>query len=131
MIRKWIWKHRFVIFAFTPISFLLILGFLVVFAYFISGKYQTGSFIDIIFATILLINEICIILSLWLFVDNIIYIAHEKKCGLGQVVNCLLGIYPMILCGFFICSANPQMFVNYFLSPFRLLYEYIIHYAIN
>lgn len=117
------------LFLITFLSFLAIVLFSVFFVIYAPGHYEwdtdvrslSSKIVDIIFAILLLISNVCCIFSFCL-VLKVIYdlIRGKRKASMIQFKNILLGLYP-ILCVFFLCSGNFDTFLEYLISPIKLL----------
>lgn len=107
-------KARTVPFVITMLSFLSIALFFVFFVNYAPGNYtwdanidvQSISVSDIIFAFLLIINDICIFVSFYMFFKvSYNLIRRKETISLKQFRDIILGLYPIIII-FLICSWN-------------------------
>lgn len=113
------------VYAVSLISFIIIFLFLVFFAIYTPGNYFQStnskiSILDIIFAIILLLNDICVILSFIEFTKSCYFICQKKQFSLKQFGEIILGAYPIILV-FFLCNWNLTSLYHYLLAPIQIL----------
>ena len=92
--------YRNWVYIFTLISFIAIFLFLTFFAIYAPGNYfqdANGKFsiMDVIFAIILLINDICVILSFIEFTKSCYHICQKKCFSLKRLSEIIVGIYPV------------------------------------
>ena len=115
------------IYIFTLISFITIFLFLTFFTIHAPGnyfqsEYGTVSIFDTAFATILLINNIFVILSFIEFIKHCYRIYQKKHFSLKQFGEIIVCIYPIILV-FFFCNWNIHSLYHYLLSPIQILFH--------
>lgn len=118
-------SYRNLVYIVTLISFITIFLFLTFFAIYAPGNYfqsENGknSILDIIFAMTLLVNDICVILSLIEFTKSGYFICQKKHLSLKQFGEIIVGIYPIMLV-FFLCDWNIYSLYHYLLAPIQIL----------
>ena len=119
--------YRNWVYIFTLISFIAIFLFLTFFAIYAPGNYfqdANGKFsiMDVIFAIILLTNDICVILSFIEFTKSCYHICQKKCFSLKRLSEIIVGIYPIILV-FFFCNWNISSLYHYLLAPIQILFH--------
>jgi len=119
--------YRNMLFLITAVSFAVILLLLVFFTGYAPGNYDidgsnggSKTALDIIFAIALLINEICVFLSLIAFFKTCSTTCRKRKINLKECGIIVLEIYPIILL-LLLCGWNFSTLCNYLLSPFKML----------
>lgn len=125
-------KARTVPFVITMLSFLSIALFFVFFVNYAPGNYTWDANIDvhptsvsdIIFAFLLIINDICIFVSFYVFFKvSYNLIRRKETISLKQFRDIILGLYPIIII-FLICSWNFSRFFEYLIAPVKLLFRF-------
>lgn len=111
----------------TLISFIFIFLFLASFAMYAPGNYfqsKNGnvSIDDIIFAIILIVNDICVILSFIEFIKTCCRTFQKKSFSLKQFGEIIVGIYPSIVV-LFLCNWNVSTLLHYVLAPVKILFD--------
>ena len=126
--------YRTILHISTFVSFLLIFVFLLLFVQYAPGNYHIGldissagpSNLDIIFSLLLMINNICAILSFVEFLKQCYVEIHEKLFLVKWFGPAMLDIYPiLIIC--VLCGWNSQTLLLYLLSPIRILFPQLRH----
>lgn len=117
--------YRSIIYVLTLISFIAIFLFLAFFAMYAPGNYLQNqnnkkSMLDIIFAIILLLNNICVILSFIEFVKSCYFVYRKRQLTLKQCGTIIVGIYPIILI-FLLCDWKIPLLYHYLLAPVQIL----------
>lgn len=118
-------SYRNLVYIVTLISFIVIFLFLTFFAIYAPGNYfqsanGKNSILDIIFAIILLVNDICVILSFIEFTRSSYFIYKNKHFSLKQFGEIIVGVYPIMLV-FFLCNWNISSLYHYLLAPVQIL----------
>lgn len=125
-------RARIVLFVITMISFLSIALFFVFFINYAPGNYTWDAnmdvrptfILDIIFAFLLIINDICMFFSFYVFLKVSYNLIRKKETiSLKQFRDIILGLYPIILI-FWICSWNLSRFFEYLIAPVKLLFRF-------
>ena len=125
-------KARIVLFFITMLSFLSIVLFFVFFVNYAPGNYTWDANIDVrpifvldvIFAFLLIINDICMFFSFYVFLKvSYSLICKKETISLKQLRDMILGLYPIIII-FWICSWNFSRFFWYLIVPIRLLFRF-------
>lgn len=120
-----------ILFIVTGLSFLSILLFLMFFAVFAPGNYQLGlindltkpSIPNIMFAMLLLINDICVFLSFFMFLRVCFFIVRDRKFTPVYLGVIVMGLYP-IVCISFLCSWKFSLLIQYFFAPVRMIFRF-------
>jgi len=122
VISKITYRNR--VYIVTLISFIAIVLFLIFFAIYAPGNYSPdangSSVLDVIFAVILLANDICVILSLIEFIRSCCLIFQEKHFSLKRFGEIIAGVYPIILI-LFLCNWNLSTLYHYLAAPIWIL----------
>ena len=118
------YSYQKILFISTAVSFVLIISVMAVFVLYAPGHYNIESsnrtWIDIVFALALLINNVCILLSMIEFIRTAVKLIKTKEVTLKSVNVMLLGIYPALLM-FCCCNWRLTVLSNYVMAPFRII----------
>ncbi len=119
--------YNYVLFKITFLSFLLIFLIFLFFATFAPGNYNLDStklsLWDIVFAIVLLINDVCIVLSFFVFLQMCYFIIYNKRIKLIHLWNILMGLYPIVIV-LFCCHCDFYIFIKYLISPIYILFNF-------
>ena len=119
---------RKLIFLLTFVSFVAILLFLWYFAIFAPGNCnlegpikESGQYgMDIAFAALLIINQLCCLLSFAQCLKECYFVLHMKTLSIKSVFVMILGIYPALVI-LALCSWDCNTLVQYLMSPYLLM----------
>lgn len=119
---------RKLIFLLTFVSFVVIPLFLWYFAVFAPGNYNPEGSIkesgqhemDIAFAALLIINQLCCLLSFAQFLKECYLVLRKKDLSIKSVFVMILGIYPALVI-LALCSWDCNTVAQYLTSPYLLM----------
>ena len=119
---------RKLIFLLTFVSFVAILLFLWYFAIFAPGNYnlegsikESGQYeMGIAFSALLIINQLCCLLSFAQFLKECYFVLRRKVLPIKSVFVMILGIYPVLVI-LALCSWDCNTLVQYLMSPHLLM----------
>lgn len=123
--------YRAVLYTVTLLSFLTIVLFLLFFVLYAPGNYPleglTGNtqktVLDVAFALLLLVNDVCVILSLLEFLKICYQMVCKHSFEWKQMGNVIASTYPVIVI-LFLCGWQISVLAQYFVSPFRILFGF-------
>ncbi len=110
----------------TPLSYLLILGFFIAWAFLAPGRYAFGMgrrnlftlFADFVCWVLFTVNIVCILCSLGLLAENVFRRKRFPEKTFAK--NVVLNAWPMLAL-FCLCACDFRMVCDYFLIPLRML----------
>lgn len=134
MVKKWInsrLTYRAILFLLTLISFLSILLFLLFFTAYAPNNYTLGvsvesspkPIVDIVFAILLLINDICVILSFLECIRVCYHILCKQQFTWVQAKSIMISLYPVMIIAF-LSGWDFSTFVQYLTSPLHILFNF-------
>ena len=122
--------YRIILYFMTFASFCFIIIFLILFTIFAPGNYQLDNTEQSIkasiwngtFAFLLLVNNICVIFSLFEVIKIIIHIIKNKRVNIKCLINMMIGLYPFVV-NYYIYRDNYFKVIQYIIVQIRMVFK--------